>query len=274
MGEQDFILKSEGEITQVSLPVKYGIIQTNMWNVRKIDGTVQILLGRNYMETKIEIESVDLKQKTIFGYPEYAIGHNLMVSPFNPKSIQLISFPLTVEKFIKRDLKLYTKFSTKRFYPSTLPFNISYDFWIRQNKENNDLPGESDCEIMIWLYRHIQYPIGKNEGYVYIDCRVNGKVERFKFFIWIGRGAKWLTISFVMDPEKQKQEISMEIPVSQFMEVSKKLMENSIEEQYIMGIELGSEFGDTDNLKMGLDWVLEEYGMREHSRKVNLLELK
>ena len=273
MAQHYSISESEGEIKHASFPVKYGIIQTNMWNTNKIYGNVQIFFGRDFMRTKIEIKDVDLKQMTIFGYPEYAIGYNLMSSAFNPAATKLIHFPMTIEKFIGMDLKLYTKFSIKSFHPSELPFNISYDFWIRHDKEKKDHPEESDYEIMIWLYRQIQSPIGKIHGYTDIYCKVNGKTEILKFSIWIGRGARWLTISFVMESEKQSKDSDIEIPVSKFMELSKKYMENPDGDQWIMGIELGSEFGDKDHLKMGLDWILERYEIRDRL-KVDLLDFK
>ena len=274
MGSRKIDISAEGTKLNQTDTLKYCIIQTNVWNATSINGVINLSLKDSELFSSINIKDIELKQRTIFAYPEVALGCNLMDDRFNDDLKKIIDFPIELDEALKLNIKLKTAFQIISHEPPELPFNVSYDFWIRRDINKHDHPEEHDCEIMIWLYRNEQKPIGKYTGDVVLKCKINGSEEDIKFSQWIGRGGRWLTISYIIDPMWQKEKIDLEIPLSSFLVESRDKMDQPMEKKYLMGMELGSEFGNPGAKKMKLKWKLSSYELIYKEGVFNLLEIQ
>ena len=272
MGMDKVVVRAKDKDTNVVDKLKYAVIQTNVWNATQIDGFIEVSSEMDKMDTHVKVNDIELKQRTIFAYPEIAIGNNLMNDPFNKSLTEIVSFPIKLETAIKYEIKLRSQFSINLFKPSNLPFNISYDFWIRKNINSHEHPEENDAEIMIWLYRNEQKPIGTYSGDIKVDCLVNGKEQNIKFSQWVGRGNRWLTISYIIDPVDQNEENDIEISLSKFLAAYLNKIDEKKEIYYLLGIELGSEFGNPDEKRMELSWTLGLYKMKFNGSSFDLLK--
>ncbi len=272
MKSRNVNISAEGIKLNQSEKLKYSIIQTNAWNATGIKGVINLSKKGSELLSSININDIELKQRTIFAYPEVALGCNLMGDRFNDDLKKIIDFPIDLDEVIKLNIKLGTAFEIISHEPNELPFNVSYDFWIRRDINKHDHPEEHDCEIMIWLFRNEQKPIGIYSGDVVLKCKINGRDDYVKFSQWVGKGARWLTISYIIDPEWQKEKCNIEIPLSNFLAHSRDKMDQPMEKKYLMGIELGSEFGNPDMKKMKLEWKLSSYELFFKEGVFNLLE--
>ncbi len=273
MSDSEFVLISSGKNTNLSKSLEYGIMQTNMWNMEEFDGNVKMILNGKALNFNIKINDARCKQDTIFGYPEVAVGKNLMNQDFKGDKEFKISFPARVIDIMNNAIKLSTEFSIINFEPCDLPFNLSYDFWIK-DPSSFDMPGEEDYEIMIWLFRNTQKPIGSRTGIEKLRCIMDGKEENVEFSVWVGRGAKWKTITFIMENSNKIKSQSISIFMGDFFKISTKYVENTFLKKSVMGIEFGTEFGNPSKIRTNLEIKLSRLMISINSEDIDLLEYR
>ncbi|MGP6239256.1 GH12 family glycosyl hydrolase domain-containing protein [Cuniculiplasma sp. SKW4] len=272
MGKEHILIEAKGREINCSFPTEYGLIQSNMWNLEEMDGFVIISEDEKSLNFNIEIKSGKIKKKTIFGYPEVCVGNNLLGQKFNEKSDIKFQFPVKLKDILEKNINLLTKFSIEDYAPSDLPFNISYDFWIKKDMDIR-MPNSEEYEIMIWVFKNKQRPIGEKMGNTSIQCKIEGNYEECKFDLWYGSASQWKTITFTVDESSSMSGKRMEIPISQFLLESLKYMNKDSGEMYLMGLELGSEFGNPEHTYTKLQWKLEEYGLLAKNTSLNIVNL-
>ncbi len=251
--------------------MKYGAIQTNMWNCGSIKGEVSIELFKNEMLTEINLVDASIKQRTIFGYPEIALGLNLMGQHFNENAVKTLEFPMKLSDLMSKDVKMTSEFQIEKVAREDIPFNISYDFWIKNDPLINEVPDKEDCEIMIWLYHSKQHPIGIVVDRIDLECNLNGKKAQIPVDIWKGRGARWLTISLLFDRKLVPNNAEISFELRDVFRIAQSFMENQELGQFLMGVELGTEFGDPDSRETSLAWKLKKYLIETEGKEYNIL---
>ncbi len=252
--------------------IKYGAIQTNMWNCNSINGEVSIELDNNVLITDVNLTDADIKQRTIFGYPEITLGLSLMGQSFNKTAKKTLDFPMKLSSLINENIKMVTDFQIDDSSKNELIFNISYDFWIKRDPLIRNRPESDDCEIMIWIYHSKQRPIGVIVDRFNLDCNLNGKKTQIPVDIWKGRGARWLTISFLFDRDMVPESAEISFELKDIFRVAINFMENTDPGQFLMGIELGTEFGNPDSRSTLLHWKLKKYIIENGKKKYNILK--
>ena len=274
MEDNNTIIEANGREINCSFPIKYGLIQSNMWNLDEMDGYLNISKIQDSLNFNVKIDKAKPKKRTIFGYPEICVGNNLMGQRFNERSDINGKFPSNLKDLLERDVRLLTNFSIDQFAPLTLPFNISYDFWIRRELKLR-MPDQDEYEIMIWMHKNKQKPIGEKKNSITIPCKIEGEYQEFNFDVWYGSAAQWKTITFTTEEDNPFVGMRTEISINEFFRESMKHMgreRKDYDELYLMGLELGSEFGDPDKIIAELIWTLKEYKLIYEKETLNLLE--
>lgn len=243
---------------------------TNLWNLSSFKGKISIGKVGKSINTSVDIHDIKTKRNTIFAYPEVMLGRNLVGREVNTLSKPKIIFPIKVETLLSKDFYLDMGFKINKTTIEEMPFNISFDFWLKQDPNSDDMPKNGDIEVMIWMYRHLQKPIGVSERLAIIKSN-SDRDSKTKWEIYEGTGNVWETISFIIDNKSQKRHNVFHINLKDFLNAVAAVSHNKISELYLMGIELGSEFG-TPELKVAqIDWDITSYSASYENKSLRIL---
>ncbi len=224
------------------IPLKFGNVFPNLWNVQNSDGNLAICNVDGYVSFKINLLNANYLNRSIAGYPGIGYG----VSGWNyeyKKQSSKIKFPLKVKKLLLK--KIYVKSVSKivDYEPNDLQHNITYDLWIKKKVEG--APGRNDVEIMIQVFNKKLLPTGKLfYKDVLIPIGKKGSARRWNIFV--GRSITGaFTVSFLINEKFDLNENI--INLNDFINIFIKYFpDHNIDNYYIMGIEYGMEFGNSD----------------------------
>ncbi|MCL5665578.1 MAG: hypothetical protein M1315_01925 [Candidatus Thermoplasmatota archaeon] len=239
-------------------PMMYGSVCTNLWNLNSATGSVEIFGNRNEcISFRIDLNDIQLKRNTITGYPEICYGSSLVSKPFNPSGTGCFSFPVSLLSLMDQKAEIVISYEIRQYFPSVLPFNLSLDIWILSDPREGKMPGDNDLELMIWIYRHIQTPIGKMERKLLSSADIDGTKRDVEWSVWSGKGNEWKTVSYIIDESFQREKNRVRIDLNAFLGDL-----HADEHKYmVMGVEFGSEFGSPDLPGQKLQWNLKEFSM-------------
>lgn len=252
------------------LKLKFGSASTNLWNLESSDGYVKLCKNdKNKFAINVNLDNIKLLRQTIVGYPEIAYGINLISKPFGNQA-NFLKFPIKADKII--DEKLYVNISYKILskVPENLPMNISIDLWLENNPVEGNKPDNKDLEIMIWLYRYTQKPIGNliNET-KYDDIDSSNNIDRWE--VWSGNGNIWKTISYVACYKNEINENSINLPLYKFIDNSKSIFEFNLSEYNQMGIELGCEFGNNNFKSSKIEIEIDKFSISTDNKTIEII---
>ena len=253
------------------LPVGCAAVDGNVWSLNSADGGVKMSL-HGALETQVKLTNI-VNRPFIVGYPEVLYGYKPFQSVNTIQATPLL-FPMSVSTLPA--LWMVSRYSIT--VPNQdLPVDFSYDLWITEAFRPNKVQ-KGDIELMIWLFHQNLKPAGKLlskhsfTGAVWI----NGEAKTVPFDVYVTdptiKGHTSTLISFAMRNHEQEAAktggwsaayiaVDLRAILRHMMSVMNSEYGwslSTMQEQYVNGIELGSEFGRDGNAA-ALNWRLDSY---------------
>ncbi|MHB1440650.1 MAG: GH12 family glycosyl hydrolase domain-containing protein [Cuniculiplasma sp.] len=251
------------------VPIKYGAIGTDLWNLEKAKGNTTMKIGENgILNVNSSFSNVTSEYNTILGYPEIAYGHNLQDELFGNSQAASLVFPMKYSTFSELNFTSQTNYSFKNLTPSNIPIDFSYDLWLEHNPKPGVNPTNSDLEVMIWMYCQGSQPIGTNMGSFTQTVNLNNHNINATWEVWAGRANPWETVSFVLKSPLRSISSNISINISKFINEAGNVAKLNLSKYTIMGIEMGNEFGNENIPENISDWTLSYYAFSVSSNKI------
>jgi hypothetical protein len=284
------LLNVESSCPSASSSLTYGELETNLWNCVSSTGTVTEASSSSGLTTTVDLANLVYKSPGPIAYTELGYGNNLLDMTFQQtgNSDSSLEFPITVSAFDSLGIWATTSFTLGQTTPSNLPVDLAYDFWIEQNPSPGSPPAAAVCvasictggdlEVMIWLYDNNNSPSGSPYGTPFQDTVMSNGVQSsssWQIYQGIG-GSNTETISFVLSSPSPSTSNTISLRLQDFIEKAVSIYEAgllnpSLSNAQLMGIELGTEYGGSGYSTASWQWSLSEYSFQNACNYLQLL---
>ncbi len=224
--------------------LKSGEAIPNLWNIHSSDGNLSICNMNEYISFNIDLFNTKYLTESIAGYPEIGYGSSGWNYKYKNQSYK-IKFPLKIKKLLLKKTFVKSISEIVDYSPKELPHNIAYDLWIKKTVDGE--PRRNDVEIMIHVYNKKLQPKGRLI-YKNVLIPVGKSGDNRKWNVYAGENVTGIfTVSFLLNEKSGMNEKT--ININDFINTFIKYFpDHKIDDYYIMGIEYGMEFGNS-NLK-------------------------
>jgi len=209
-------------------------ITPNLWAIESAKGSVSVYYSAaGRIVTRANIYAI---KGDFGGYPEVFYGRKPFGLNAPYANGQSVVFPRKVWEMSRLICTVdYNLISSK------MGGNIAYDLWLTNEAFPSSPSG--GVEVMIWLWRRSQIPLGIYTGSVYF--LVNDFPMRFS--IYVGKASGWDVVSILLDDRRMIQKGTVKLNLIDFIGYGLRKLGRS-GELYLQGIEFGTEFTNADQL--------------------------
>ena len=254
------------------VPIKYGAIGTDLWNLEKADGNTTMRIGTNgFLSVNSSFSNVSSQDDTILGYPEIAYGYNLEDELFGNSQASSLVFPMSYSSFRDLNFTSQVNYSFEKLSPSNIPIDFSYDLWLEHSPEQGVEPNNNDLEVMIWMYDQDTSPIGTHIGNLSETITLNNHSINATWEIWAGFANPWETVSFVLGSPYNNMSSNISLNLSEFINEAGNVAKLNLSDYKLMGIEMGNEFGNEHIQENISDWILSYYAFSVYNSKIAMV---
>jgi hypothetical protein len=238
-----------------AIAVPNGVAEGNLWNTDRSAGTIRQCYGKRGLSTTISLRSIARHVGGPAGYPEVGYGHNLVDGAFcapPPIPCNTAPFPLAVHDLRGRGYSVTTSYSLGKPHPGSLPRNLGYDFWLEQHPRFGSAPQRGDIEVLISLFHRGVISCGSSRPNFSQRITVGGKRILSRWRVCnLGGGSDGDLVGFLLERPTQARSRSVTLALKSF--ISKAIKQAAVVDHakrspfFVMGVELGAEFGGCDN---------------------------
>jgi len=166
------------------------------------------------------------------GYPFILYGRH----PWGGMAVgQSPIFPLRV-----RNMEKLVCVADYELSPYSMCGNVAFDLWLTHTAEPQDPSG--GLEVMIWLWRRNQEPLGGEYYEAVFPIKVNDREVNVRFKVYVNKNTNpWKVVTFMLPDDRLIEDGKVEINLLSFIEYAISKVGES-EDLYLEGIEFGTEF--------------------------------
>lgn len=224
--------------------LNYGAFGTDLWNLKSGNGSTVMEYKNRTLFVNSRFCNITTFSDTIIGYPEIGYGYNLEDELFGNAQSAYLSFPMNYSKFRNLNFSSDSNYTFLSLRPGEIPIDFSYDLWLESSPSNGVEPTNTDLEVMIWMYNQDTQPIGTEITTFNSPVIINGTFQMTTWEVWEGRANAWRTVSFVLETPWESSSSNISLNLSRFISDAGNITQTNLSRYFIMGIEMGNEFGN------------------------------
>jgi Glycosyl hydrolase family 12 len=218
----------------------------NLYNVGVAQGAIRQCYDTNGVTTSVAIKGVSPKAAGPAGYPELGYGFDLQGRPFcDACGTEPFPLPIATLGNPDHDFQLTTSYSIESPRPDSLPVDLTYDFWVKQDRLPGRPPRGDDVEVLIFLYqRGMDRCVSSRSATGFsAEVTINGRVGPTTWHVCQLVGGTGATaIAFFLATPAQAATATFSLKPRTFIEEAGGFLKRNLGDYSLMGVELGGEF--------------------------------
>ncbi len=250
----------------------------SLWGIRSTNGVnnMDYVPSPGFLTDTTNLTNIKMDVNTD-GKPNYIAGYPSIRYGYNPKAKaasidHFLIFPMRLGSLA--NIQSYDHFWTVvKYNISALPSNpmdFAYDIWISDSSHPSSV-NKNTIELMIWLDQSDLKPTGDSAKITGLNlpCLVNGQFEYLPFDVYEGNtyNGSGATVSFALENPTAIGSIGVDlssiadtlISLLPTWNINPSWTRDSLNNYYMLDVELGSEFRSNSAAQAKYAWTISEY---------------
>ena len=261
---------TSGSSGTIPLPSEFGIGYDDLWNVQSFSGNITTFFtGSGGMEVSANIYHVTAYKNGILGYPSIGYGYSGTDYPQGSSSSQLL-FPMPLTDFSTMGVEAMVNYSFNYYHTPLLPTDFAFDMYLETQPTQGKYPTHNDIEVMVGLYDSYNPFLGSVIGSFNSNVMVNGHIVTQDWVVYESHSNAWSTIYFLPTETFYLSSANITISLAPFL-IHATTIVSPTTSFSLMGIELGTEFGNEHFKADSVNWTIYYYLLVVDGVKIPLL---